>query len=250
MWVACVSLALTGCVHSDLVTQTSSIDALLQGEYGSLITVAQLKQQGDTGIGTFEHLDGEMLMLDGIVYQIRSDGTVHKRDNNTQLPFATVKFFKADQTITIDEPLILANVYQKLDEQLPTDNWFHTFIITGSFKMVKTRSVPRQSPPYPPLLEVVKQQPTWTFENVTGTLVGFKCPTFTKGINVPGYHLHFLRDDLAGGGHVLDFETNNVTVQIDSSRQWQITLPDTEYFKKLNLAKDRSAELHKVEKDK
>tara|TARA_Y100000589_G_scaffold302477_2_gene314085 strand:+ start:661 stop:1437 length:777 start_codon:yes stop_codon:yes gene_type:complete len=244
----CLSL-LTGCTHSDLVHQTSSIDALLQGEYGPLITVAQLKTQGDTGIGTFEHLDGEMLMLDGIVYQIRSDGTVHKRDNDTQVPFATVKFFKADQTITIDKPMPLANLYQTLDEQLPTDNWFHTFIIKGSFKSVKTRSVPRQTPPYPPLVEVVKQQPTWTFENVTGTLVGFKCPSFSKGLNVPGYHLHFLRDDLAGGGHVLDFQTNHVSVKIDSSRQWQVTLPDTKKFREMDFAKDRSKELHKVEKD-
>jgi acetolactate decarboxylase len=100
------------------------------------------------------------------------------------------------------------------------------------------------------LIQVVKQQPTWTFENVTGTLVGFRCPSFTKGLNVPGYHLHFLRDDHTGGGHVLDFQTSDITVQIDSSRQWQVTLPDTEFFKNMNLAQDRSKELHKVEKDK
>lgn len=247
--LVCLSL-LTGCAHSDLISQTSSIDALLQGEYGPLISVAQLKQQGDTGIGTFEHLDGEMIMLDGIVYQVRSDSTIHKRGNATQLPFATVKFFKADQSLTFDTPMTYAKLTEKLDTLLPTDNYFHAFVIHGTFKMVKTRSVPRQSPPYPPLVEVVKVQPTWTFENVTGTLVGFKCPTFTKGLNVPGYHLHFLRDNHTGGGHILDFETDNIHVQIDSSRQWQLTLPDTAFFKAMNLDKDRSKELHKVEKDK
>ena len=246
-----ISLSLlTGCAHSDLVHQTSSIDALLQGEYGPLISVAQLKTQGDTGIGTFEHLDGEMLMLDGIVYQIKSDGTIHQRDNTTQIPFATVKFFKADQTLTISEDLTFAQLTEQLDQHLPTENYFHTFIIRGTFKSVKTRSVPKQTPPYPPLVEVVKTQPTWTFENVTGTLVGFKCPTFSKGLNVPGYHLHFLRDDHIGGGHVLDFTTDDINVQIDSSRQWQLTLPDTDFFREMNLAKDRSKELHKVEKDR
>jgi acetolactate decarboxylase len=241
---------MTGCSHSDLVQQTSTIDALLQGEYAPLISVAQLKKQGDTGIGTFEHLDGEMIMLGGKVYQVRSDGTIHQRSNDTMLPFATVKFFHADQTLQLNDAMSFQQFTAAMDKILPTANWFDTFIAHGTFKFVKTRSVPRQSPPYPPLIEVVKQQPTWTFENVIGTLVGFRCPSFTKGLNVPGYHLHFLRDDHTGGGHVLDFQTSDVTVQIDSSRQWQVTLPDTEFYKNMNLAQDRSKELHKVEKDK
>ncbi|MBL4701485.1 MAG: acetolactate decarboxylase, partial [Phycisphaeraceae bacterium] len=204
---------------------------------------------GDTGIGTFEHLDGEMLMLKGIVYQIQPDGSVKRRNNQTQIPFSTVKFFEADQIRHFKQPLTYAQLTQQIDSQLPTKNWFYTFIAHGTFKFVKTRSVPKQSPPYPPLIQVVKAQPTWTFENVTGTLVGFRCPAFAKGLNVPGYHLHFLRDDLAGGGHVLDFQISNITLQIDHSRQWQVELPDTAFFKTMNLAQDRSKELHKVEKD-
>lgn len=242
-------LIFMGCTHNDVIYQTSSIDALLQGEYGPLISVGQLKKQGDTGIGTFEHLDGEMLMLNGIVYQIQSDGSIHQQPDSTLSPFATVKFFKADQTLQLSESMTFKQLTAYLDQKLPTENWFYTFIAKGKFKFVKTRSVPKQSPPYPPLIEVVKAQPTWTFENVTGTLVGFRCPSFTKGLNVPGYHLHFLRDDLTGGGHVLDFELSDVSLQIDTSRQWQIELPDTDKFKTMNFAKDRSKELHKVEKD-
>lgn len=243
-----LSVALTGCTDSDLVSQTSTIDALLQGEYGPLISVAQLKQEGDTGIGTFEHLDGEMIMLNGTVYQVRSDGTIHPRNNDTKLPFATVKFFHADKTVHPTGSLSYKEFMYAMDNELPTGNWFYTFVVHGTFKMVKTRSVPKQTPPYPPLVEVVKQQSTWTFENVTGTLVGFRCPSFSKGLNVPGYHMHFLRDDRQGGGHVLDFETDDVNIQIDTSRQWAVTLPDTTLFKDMNLVQDRSKELHKVEK--
>ena len=124
-------LTLIGCAHNDVIYQTSSIDALLQGEYGPLISVGQLKKQGDTGIGTFEHLDGEMLMLDGIVYQARSDGSIHPQPDTTMSPFATVKFFHADQTLQLLDPMTFKQLTAMLDKKLPTENWFYTFINTG-----------------------------------------------------------------------------------------------------------------------
>jgi acetolactate decarboxylase len=129
-------------------------------------------------------------------------------------------------------------------------NIFYAVKLEGTFKMVKTRSVPRQSKPYKPLIEVAKKQPVFTFENVKGVMVGFRCPIFVKGINVPGYHLHFLTDDRKGGGHVLDFKTDDIELKICRVLNFRMLLPDNEAFFKTNLSIDREKELKKVESDK
>jgi acetolactate decarboxylase len=108
--------------------------------------------------------------------------------------------------------------------------------------------VPRQEAPYEPLSEVVKRQSVWTHGGVTGTLVGIRCPKWVGGINVPGYHWHFITDDRTAGGHVQDLRIKSVTVRIDQSRAWQLWLPDDEGFRKLDLGRDRAVELNKVEK--
>ena len=87
----------------------------------------------------------------------------------------------------------------------PPKTCFYAVMIQGEFSYVKTRSVPAQEKPYPPLAEVTKNQPTFEFTDVTGTMVGFRCPPYVTGINVPGYHLHFLTDDRTAGGHLLEF---------------------------------------------
>jgi len=48
--------------------QTSTIDALLEGEYDGDISFAELEERGDFGLGTLEALDGEMIALDGGFY--------------------------------------------------------------------------------------------------------------------------------------------------------------------------------------
>jgi len=69
-----------------------------------------------------------------------------------------------------------------------------------------------------------------------------------KGVNVPGYHLHFLRADGKRGGHVLDFVVDNATLEIDDSREFSLILPDDAAFDRANLEPDRAAELKAVEK--
>ena len=91
----------------------------------------------------------------------------------------------------------------RIDSIIPTPNLIYAIKIEGVFKKVLTRSVPRQKKPYQPLTEIVKTQSTFQFENVEGVIVGIRCPTFMKGINVTGYHLHFLTKDRKAGGHVL-----------------------------------------------
>jgi acetolactate decarboxylase len=232
----------------DVLSQVSTIDALLAGLYDGVLPLAELKRLGNFGLGTFDRLDGEMVVLDGTCFQIRADGKVFTVADSVATPFAAVTFFEADQTLWLDSSLDLPAVESLIDRQLPTGNIFYGIRITGRFHSVKTRSVPAQTRPYPPLTAVVNSQPVFVSKDVRGTLVGLRCPAFVKGINVPGYHLHFLSDDRSFGGHVLEATVASAAIAIDHTTEYRLILPQDSAFYRVRLDADRSSQLQKVEK--
>lgn len=90
-------------MQNDVLYQVSTIDALLEGLYDGELTIKELKEKGDTGLGTFNTLDGEMIVIDGEVYQIRADGLAYLADDTMRTPFAAVTGFVADETIVMQE---------------------------------------------------------------------------------------------------------------------------------------------------
>ena len=252
--VGAILLALAGlggCAGSaprDTVTQVSTIDALLAGAYDGQLSVRQLLQYGDTGIGTFDKLDGEMVLLDGVVYQVRADGKVYRPPLDLMTPFAAVVHFRADRSFPVARAMSFAQFEQAIDRRCPNKNTFYAIRARGTFARMKTRSVPAQKKPYPALVEVAKRQPVFEMTNVSGRLVGFRCPPFVKGINVPGYHLHFITDDQRAGGHVLDFAMKQGHVELDVCNRFVMLLPHGNGAP-LDLSKDRAAELEQVEKE-
>lgn len=233
--------------NKDTIYQVSTIGAIMQGVYDGAVSFGELKQHGDFGIGTFNSLDGEMVALDGGFYGVGVDGKAYPVDETAKTPFSVVTFFEADKIIRLDEPMAYEELTRYLDTLFPTKNIFYAIKIEGTFKRVKTRSVPRQAKPYQPLLEVTKNQSVFEFRNVEGTVVGFWFPRYMEKVNVPGYHLHFITKDRTGGGHVLDCEPANVTVGVDSTRDFFMVLPSDAEFNKVNLEKDTRAELAKAE---
>lgn len=245
------AVVLAGCVAapSKGITQVSTIDALLAGVYDGQMSLATLREYGDFGLGTFEGLDGEMVLLDGTFYKIRADGRVYRPALSERTPFACVTTFVADHKETLAQPTNLQELEARIDAAAPQQNRFCAFMVRGEFRSVRARSVAAQKPPYPPLAEVTKTQAVFVLKNVRGTLVGFRSPAWAKGVNVPGYHLHFLADDLSCGGHVLDLELTQGALQTETLRgSLTICLPkDSAYFDAADLAKDRSAELQAAE---
>jgi acetolactate decarboxylase len=232
------------------ITQVATIDALLSGVYDGHMSLGTLRRHGDFGIGTFEAMDGEMILLDGKFYKIRVDGKVYRPALSERTPFASVTAFVPDSREKISGPTGMKALEAKVNALVPQANRFCALRVHGVFKSVRTRSVPLQTKPYPPLLEVTKNQPVFTFSNVRGTLLGFRSPAFVKGVNIPGYHLHFLADDLSGGGHVLDYEVAEGTIEADTVNEWlRVYLPASESFGAADLAKDRVSDLQSVEKD-
>ena len=227
--------------------QVSTIDSLLSGNYDGEMSLEEMLTHGDFGIGTFDRLDGEMLVLGGVVYQIAADGVARVMPPETTTPFATVTFFEADQRVDLKPGMTLPAWKEATDKLLPTPNLFYAIKIEGMFRTMKTRSVPRQSKPYGNLRQIADSQPTFDFEDVEGTLVGFRCPGYVGGINVPGYHLHFLTEDKRAGGHVLEFTVEHAEMTIDHTPNFLLKLPGSKEFYATDLEKDQSEDLRAVE---
>jgi acetolactate decarboxylase len=250
-WTALPILALLAAVamaETNTVTQVSTIDALLAGAYDGQMTVGELLTHGDLGIGTFDALEGEMIVIDHQVYQARADGTVRLMPDSATTPFASVVNFKIDMTTCLKDTLTEKTFQAAADQLAPNQNLFLAVRFDSTFPSMKVRSVPKQAKPYPPLAEAVQHQAVFEYTNVTGTVLGFRCPSFVKGVNVPGWHLHFISKDRKLGGHILDFKAIGGALQIDTCNRFYMILPEQQQFSTLDLSQDRSKELEKVEK--
>jgi len=243
------TLLLFGCAHNEnTVTQISTIDALLAGGYDGSEQIGKLKSYGDFGIGTFDRLEGEMIILDGQVYQAKDNGRIYKAERGTT-PFASVSLFRPDISMKLGSPVDYRAFEMFADSLIRDDNLFYAIKAEGKFKAMTVRSVPAQSKPYRPLAEVVKTQSVFEYKDIEGTIVGYRLPAYVKGINVAGYHLHFIDSSKTYGGHILAFEMTDGTVSIDKQNRFRMILPERG-LEELDLAKDRSDELHRVEKYK
>lgn len=246
VWASAVMAAERG-----TLTQWSTIDALLKGHFQASATLAEVKAQGDFGLGTFEGLDGELILLDGKVYRVDGYGKVGEPADTVKTPFVAVAPFKADIELEVPAGLTLAEVQARVDAVLPSKNVFYAIKVTGKFAEVRTRSVGAQKEPYPTLAEVVKTQSLFTLKETEGTLVGMWCPTYVKTLNVPGYHFHFLTADRSGGGHVLGLVTGEgVKVQVAVLRNFAVRLPELATFDALDLTGDNAKVLHAVESER
>ncbi|GHB91233.1 acetolactate decarboxylase [Cerasicoccus arenae] len=266
----CIGLTLIGLTLSSLLlakgtlAQFSVIDALLAGIYDGPTNIGELKAAGDTGLGTFNALDGELVMLDGVVYQIAHEGEVHVMPDDAHTPFAVVCDFMPEMVFPL-WPVDSFHAFEgrwttlsaatDADYLYPPDplseNQFYAVKLEGKFTTIKARSVPRQSPPYRPLGEVVADQNIFNFAEIEGTMVGFYCPPYTRGVNVPGWHFHFISQDRQFGGHVLDFSSTGlpgVTVAWQMLDKLSLRLPGDAVFANVDLTPDRQEDLDKVER--
>jgi acetolactate decarboxylase len=229
--------------------QVSTSTALVEGIYQGAVRVGTLRGHGDLGLGTFENLDGEMVVVDGRFFQVRSDGSVRECGDDDLSPFAVVTRFAADETIKLDHCPDLNRLAARFDELRHTDNVFFALRVDGQFEYVHTRAMCRTEEGVP-LVRAAAVQPEFEFHDVTGTLVGFWTPDYAKTLNVPGYHLHFLSADRTGGGHLLQCRGANLRLQIQREAALALALPETENFLKADLRRDPSTDLARAEGEK
>jgi acetolactate decarboxylase len=227
--------------------QTSTIDALLDGKYEGDISFSELEWQGDFGLGTFDALDGEMVGLDGVFYQVKAYGRAYGVDKQMKTPFAVVTFFEPKTILPLTSPMDYAALCAYLDRVAGDSTMCYTVRVDGHFRYVKTRSVPRQHKPYPPLAEAVKHQPTFEFHDVRGSLVGFRFPDYVQGLNVSGYHFHFITEDRSAGGHLLECRVAHGELRVDHESDLWLELPPGVDEAMPDLTASRKEALRRIE---
>lgn len=228
------------------IFQYSTLSALLEGIYDGEMTIGELKKRGDYGIGTFNALDGEMVMYEGQCYKVTSDSKVIKVSNSEKTPFAAVCTFIPDTVIRINKSLSLEGIEHYIDSIVPSKNLLYAYKISGRFDSIVIRSVPRQEKPYKRLIEAYKAQGIYTFTHQEGILFGYKFPKYLKDVNMDDYHLHFLSADKTKGGHLMNCAFSGGTVSVAYIRNYSLQLPDNSYFSTTNFANKKS-ELLKIE---
>jgi acetolactate decarboxylase len=228
--------------------QASTIGALLDGAFDGDLSFAELAEHGDLGLGTLNHLDGEMIALDGEFFRADVDGRVERVGPEERTPFAVVTRFEPaiEERLPAEERLH-DELLGHLDRLVPTSASSCAVRLDGRFDLVRARSVPRQDPPYRPLTEVVADQHVFELADVEGTMLGFRFPAYVEGIEVPGYHLHFISADRRRGGHVLDSRSSALRVQIDPSDDLHIELPPRVELEDPDLADETHAAVAAVE---
>ena len=217
--------------------QTSSIDALLKGSFAGDLTLDELTAHGDFGLGTVQGLDGELIILDGVCFQVTSDGVVRMPAGSMRTPFAVVCRFAPH----VDEPIDASGSLPSLISEIDRIASEHAqdlgpapilaVRVDGSFSEIDLRSVPGQSEPYPPLSEVVDHQSEWQViaepgTSIEGTLLGFRFPPEAQGIEVAGYHLHFLSEDRSVGGHVTGISLLSGRLRLDGATELHLEIPE------------------------
>ena len=232
--------------HNEIF-MVSPINAILEGLYETPLTISELKENGDFGIGTFNDLNGELILLDGVAYQFDVNGVVHKVADDEKTPFAASCFFEPFSFEEIDSHLNYSAFSSFLDNCLPSPNMVYAIRIDGEFSRVRTRSVPKTAN-YTPRVEATALQKESLFEDVEGTLVGFYTPEFMPSVNVPGYHFHFLTNDCRRGGHLLECELNKGRLSMQICSRLVLNLPMTLDYLSVDFHRDAKKDLEKAER--
>ena len=235
--------------NDDSMYQVSLLQAFMHGEYDGVVKVGDLKKHGDIGLGTFEGVNGEMIVLDGVVYQAAADGSINVMKDDEKIPFATVTKFDEDgkTDITASNFDDLTGQLNKTIEEYGTNNMY-VIKIKGDFSNITVRSVEKQEKPYKEFTDVAAvDQKVFNHTDQTGTLVAVYFPEYMNELNMHGWHLHFLSDDKTKGGHVLGFNGLKGSAQIDEIHEFNMILPTDDTFKTMNFTEDMSNKISSVE---
>lgn len=211
--------------------QHGTLALLVPGLLRGTLTMKQLLQHGDTGIGTGEGLDGELIILDGKPYQVSGQGKVNVVSDDFTMPFANIH--RAHYRALMDlSHLPMSDTYQRIAEVMCAENTFYSIRMSGLFASMTTRAVKKSEPPYHTLVQTADEQHIFTAENVYGTLVGYFSLEVFHGSTVSGFHSHFLADNHTIGGHILDFAVAKVYVKVQMFDTFEQHLPinDDEYM--------------------
>lgn len=196
--------------------QYSTLEALLNGVYEGNITINDLLEKGNLGLGTLNGGDGELIIIGGAAYQACADNTINKLSGNELIPYGGIVKFEKNKEIKIVSTQNSLKLKEEIKRTLDSKNIFSAIKITGKFKKMHVRILPKQHKPYQKLVDAVENQPEYIENNLEGDIVGFYAPILFQGVAAGEFHLHFIDKDKKFGGHILDFEIDKGLVEIQS----------------------------------
>jgi acetolactate decarboxylase len=222
--------------------QVSISGALVAGVYDEEVSVKSILEHGDFGLGTFANLDGEMVVLDGRVYQVQGTGRVSEARPNAGAPFAVVTRFSPQTDVDAEPVANFKELEERCDKYRNSGNIFYALRLDGRFRKVRTRAV---NPPRPGtrLVDAANAQSEFSFNDIDGTLIGLWSPGFSSAFSISGYHFHFLSKDRQHGGHLLDVESGPLRLKVEALTDFHLALPESESFLKADLSKNTAEEL-------
>ena len=234
--------------------QVSTLQALALGFSKSVITVEELIRHGNLGLGTFEDVDGEMIVLDGECYRARNDGSVIVAEGERGVPFASVCRFQSKRLEKLEKMDTIEQLKEWLTLRIEEDfglNSMYAVRIDGAFSKVDARSESGTKAHHVTLKDALSvTQKAFIFENVAGTLVCVYYPDYMDGINAAGWHLHFLSEDKKCGGHVFDISLTHGDAAFCRITNIEIQIPDTPAFDTYALKGASKDEIKSVEQGK
>ena len=231
--------------------QVSTLQALALGYTKSVITVEELLEHGDIGLGTFEGVDGEMIVLDGKCYQATAFGAAFEAPRDKGVPFCAVSHLKDGEQFDIENIGSINDLKNQLDLRIDMNfelNSMHIVRIDGCFERVMARSETGKDSHHIELKNLLENnQKDFVFNDIEGTLVCVHFPDYMDGINAPGWHLHFISKDGKKGGHVFDATFESAKAVIVKISAIEIKLPEGAYFDTYALKEASNSDIKKVE---
>ena len=230
--------------------QVSTLQALAMGYSRTVISVAELLEHGDTGLGTYEDVNGEMILVDGHPYRAQDDGSIIEVSSETGVPFSAVTHLSGDRIFSLSHLKSIEELTDSLNLKIEEDfglNSMHMVRIDGFFNKVSARSAAPYHSQHIRLKEILQMtQQSFSFSNIEGTLVAVYFPDYMDGINAPGWHFHFISSDRAQGGHVFDISMTEGEVHMDKISQIEIQLPTEPAFDTYSLKDASRKEIEEV----
>ena len=233
------------------IYQISTLQALALGYTRPVVTVKELLEHGDIGLGTFEDVNGEMIVVDGQCFRATEDGTVWEAEPDMGVPFASVAKADFSPGFEVRDIPDIEKMKELLTLKIEEDfglNSMHIVRIDGAFNRVCARSESAYRSQHVDLKDILSQtQRDFMFENIAGTMVCIYYPDYMDGINAPGWHLHFLSEDQSKGGHVFDLELESGKVQLAKINNIEIQLPTEPAFDTYSLKEASGNDIKQVE---
>ena len=209
---------------TNVLYQHGTLGTLMAGLLEGTASINDLLEHGDLGIATLTGSDGEVIFVDGKAYHANEHKEFIELTGDEMTPYATVTKFKADSSFKTSNKN-QEEVFDEVKKQMKSENMFSAVKISGTFKKMHVRMMPAQEPPYTRLIDSARRQPEQTETYVKGSVVGFFTPELFHGIGSAGFHVHFANDDRNFGGHVLDFEVEDVKVEIQNIETFEQHFP-------------------------